>query len=226
MKKLIIIFLILLCGNVLSADFCENFEEYRRQIKRNLHLDTASTAISDTTLNQFIRQGVIKVMPLIQAIKSTDLFVTVHRQGVYTLDSTVVGVLNVEWSKNDSLKSLLYSPKEIWHEKELKTLAGERSYDGRPSFYDYIDNTIYLYPVPFRNGDSIRVSVYRKINSISALDSLILIPQKYRVAVLEYATWISARTVQHPLMETFERDFNMSVSILKSGGANVTTSGK
>lgn len=226
MKKLIIVFLILLCGNVLSADFCETFEEYRRQIKRKMHLDTASTAISDTTLNHFIREAVIKVMPLIQAIKSTDSFLTVHRQGVYSLDTTVVGVLNVEWSKNDSLKTLIYSPKEVWHEKELKTLSGFKGYDSRPSLYDYIDNTIYLYPIPFRNGDSMRVSVYRKLNSISASDSLSLIPQKYRVAVLEYATYITASSLQSPLTTTFQSDFQMSVSILKAGGANVTTSGK
>ena len=227
MKKILFtLCLLLICGNILSSDFCETFEDYEWRIKGKLNLDTASTAISDTIMHQHIREAVIKVLPMIRGIKSIDTILTTANAGAYSLDSTVVGVLNVEWFKEDSLKTMLYSPKSGWYQYVVKGLSGKKGYEKRPSYYDYIDNLLFMFPIPISGGDSIEVSVYRKVNSISALDSLVLIPQKYRVAILEYATFLAASSIQSPLMAIFEKSFKESVATLRSEGANVTTSGK
>jgi hypothetical protein len=80
-----------------------------------------------------------------------------------------------------------------------------------------------LYPISSKSGDTIKVTVTRKINSIAALDSLILIPQKYRIPILSYASYLTARTLHSPLTASFLRDYKEEVAILETRGSNVST---
>jgi len=203
-----------------SADFCNNFEGYEWQIKRMLHYDTASTAISDTTIHQNIRQAVIKVSPMIKALKLSYSDLTEYRVGTYTLDTAITGIIDVYWSKNDSIKTLTYLPKSLWHTTVStldRDLSDKKDYAKRPFHYDFTDNILFLYPIPILSGDTIKITATRKLPSIVAVDSLSIIPQKYRVAILEYATYLTARSIQLPTAGTFKNDFDESVMFLRGG---------
>lgn len=229
MKKIILLLLLFICPNTYSADFVDSFQEYRHQIKRKLGHDTSSTSPADTTYNQMIREAVIKIMPIVQGRKESFSFVTTYRSDSYALDTTVSGVMSVYWSKNDSIKTLIKAPKESWYSlkrDDESILANKEGYQSRPSYYDYVDGTLFLFPTPPRNGDTIRYDAYTKINSITALDSLSLIPQRYRIVILEYASYLMAQNLQHSLMNVFREDYNQSIQFLLGGGANVTTTGK
>ena len=230
MKKVLFILLLFISGNIMSADFVDDFGGYRSQIKRNLGHDTTSVSPSDSAYNQFIRQAVIKVMPIIQGKKKSFSFITNYRDDSYDLDSTVNGIISVYWSKNDSIKTLLKAPKDQWYtlKKDDENIVSQKSgYQNRPSYYDYIDDIIYLYPSPPRNGDTIKYEAYTKVTNIdNATDSLQAVPQKYRVAILEYATYLVAQSLQHPSANLYRQDFSESVQSLLGRGANVTITDK
>ncbi len=220
----------LLAIPVWSADYADNFKQYRFQMKRKLGIDTSSVEPSDTTLNQFVREAIIKVSPIIQSNKASFNFNTTFRSNSYSLDTAVTGILSVYWSKNDSIKTLIKAPMETWYtllSAEESMLSGKSAWQNRPSYYDYRDGYIVLFPTPIRNGDTIRYDAFTKIKDISGPTvDLTTIPQKYRVAIVEYATYLLAQNLQHSAGTLIKQDFDESVSLLLNRGANVTVSDK
>lgn len=216
MKKLIMVFFILLSsGVVYSADYAETFAGYRSQIKSNLNINTSNTSyVTDTVMNQMIRQAVIMVNASLRPIKNRISITTTHRQGVYSLDTTVLGVIDVSWHKNDSVKSFLFKPKTYWYQGEVQSTFGKKGYDARPSYYDFIDDEIYLHPAPFVTGDTIIVTAWQKVQSISASDNLSTIPQQYRVPVVLYATYLVALSKQHPATAVYLENYRSSISAI------------
>lgn len=89
-------------------------------------------------------------------------------------------------------------------------------YDRRPDYYDYTDSLLFLYPVPIIAGDTIRILAWTKVPAPSS-DSLVSIPIEYRDAVLKYATYMTAKSRQHPLTElVYKRDYDEAIAILRS----------
>lgn len=199
-----------------SADYADSFSEYRIQIKNNLNVKiTNTTWISDSTLNDFIRASIIKVSPIVRSNKTQFKFTTRNLIGSYSLDTTVVGVIDVAWSSNNYLKVMMYAPKSIWYTFENKsTIDGKDVYAKRPSYYDYIDGTLFLYPVPTTTGDTVVIDAYTKITSLSASDNLDDIPQVYRTAIVDYATYLAARSKQHPDRAMYYQNYLESVQLI------------
>jgi len=216
MKRLILIAVLLVfAASVSAADFMDSFAEYQTQIRLNLGVTATNTSYAaDTTLNRVIRLSAIHINNLLKTYKTINEFVTVYHDGSYDLDS-VIGVIYVEWSKNDSVKALVYAPKGQWYQLEVQEIASQKDYKKRPSYYDFVDGTLYLFPAPVIAGDTIRVTGWEKIGNISAAASLTDIKQRYRTAVLAYATYRMALSRTHPSTQLFKGDYEEAVISLK-----------
>lgn len=207
----------MLCATV-QADQLDKFRDYRYAIKQALGLDTASTMYSDTTIHQNIRLAVLNVTPITQYRQKEFTFLTTYKQNRYALDTLIAGIIALEWKKLDSVKSLVFAPKASWYQLPIKQTKDEQeAYIRRPSYYDYTDSLLFLYPVPILVGDTMRILAWTKPVATAADSlSLTVIPIEYRDAVLKYATYMTAKSRQHPLTELiYKRDYDEAVAILK-----------
>lgn len=218
MKRLLFVFVVLfLYVPIRGAGVLEVFQNYRHAIKQSLGLDTASSAIADTTLNEYVRRAVLQITPLLQPRLVEDSIVTTANENIYSLDTLTVGISSVQWRNVDSIKSLIYAPREVWYQLKVNPNTSNEGnpYDQRPSYYDYADSQIFLYPIPTIADDAFYIMSWFKLSNAHEKDSLFQIPVQYRMAVLGYATYLTARSRQHPLTELFLRDYQETVAILK-----------
>lgn len=213
MKRLILIVAQLLCmAGVASAIDLDNLLDYRHQMRRNLGLDTASTnALSDTSANEFVREAVMTVIPSGRYLREEFKFVTSYRDLDYSLDTSLVAVEAVVWTKNDSLKALTYAPMSAWVGADITNLVGENGYNRRPSRYDYIEGTIYLNPTPVVAGDTIRVVARTRVKNIAGAVDMSSIPQQFRWPILKCATWLAANARQDPRSVIFYQEYQNSL---------------
>ena len=215
MRRLLVLLIFLLfCTTIQGADVLEVFEQYRHGIKQSLGLDIASSAIADTTLNEYVRRAVFQIIPLLQPRMIEDTIgPTTANDNVYSLDTLTIGISSVQWRTRDSIKSLIYAPREVWYQLNVDpNLANEENpYNKRPSYYDYADSQIFLYPIPTIANDTFYVMSWYKVQAIVALDSLIKIPVQYRVAILSYATYLAARSKTHPQTELFWKEYQETI---------------
>jgi hypothetical protein len=120
--------------------------------------------------------------------------------------------MSAEWSKGgDSQKSLNYVPKPKWYEQAHRKTKGQS--DGflkRPSYYDFIDGTIFLGPPPSVTGDTIRIVAWLKIADATGAMALTTIPMRFREAILNYATWMVAVSRSHPQAQSCYLQYVMS----------------
>jgi len=214
-----VLFVFLLFINGGGADFLGTFDNYNDQIHIKLGLATSETSLlSDTNCNQFVREAVIATMPYIRGDKVVLNVTTTYRQNTYSLDSTLLGISAVFWSKNDSLKVLKYTPIENWGEViKTETSGKQNGYDKRPSSYDYIDDKLFVYPTPtYPYGDTLHVVAWRKVPDIAAYDSLSVIPQQFRNPILLYATYLAAYSMGHPMTELFKAEYEKAISLVNA----------
>ncbi len=224
-----LILALLLPSNILAADYLSTNATVMIYVRSALGVaQTNTTYITDTTGALWIRDGIAEVEPLLKTIKSVDSFVTTYKQGVYSLATDVIGVTGVVWSKNDSLKSLVFMPKEKWYEvvpKEDQENQDKDGFDVRPGYYDVDDDRIYLYPPPLNTGDTIKVFSWKSNNIGDAFDTtqtLATMPQEYRKAVLKYVIWQAGQARQDIRTEIFKRDYDeMLAKISQSKGVRV-----
>jgi hypothetical protein len=172
--------------------------------------------MTDSVLNQLIREAVVTVNPIIHGYKTTKTFLTSFESSTYPLDS-LIGIMSVQWRHGDSIRSIVYMPREKWVElQNQNTWGADNPYLERPSVYDYTDDQITLFPVP-TSSDTIQIVGFQKIPNITIISQVSQIPQKYRVAILKYATWLVARAKQHPQALTFLNEYHESIAFLMAG---------
>lgn len=212
MKKLLIV-LMLLPFTVSGADWCATFGAYRNTIKQKMGLKRGycSGDFADTLLNDYIREGVIHVVDVGRLIKKTYSDTTTFHIDNITLDTGCLGVEKVwlSWSAHDSTKDLTYMPRDKWYQLNLGPLIGKRGNEHRPSYYEWspLSRTIWLHPAPAKMGDTIKYDGWRKVPSIAATDSLAIIPQNCRGAVLAYVTYLVARATSDPRANDFKLEY-------------------
>lgn len=226
MKKLFVLLLVLLGVAALAADYMDSFSTYRAQIRRTIGVDIADvTYVSDSSLNDYIREGVVLAGGLTKGEKAIRTVTTHFMRNDYAMDSLITGVMSVVISKNDTVKALLYVPQTLWFQQEHRTTVGQDDpYLRRPSYYDYYDGTILVYPTPTLAGDTIKATCWQKVANISGATSLTSLHPLARVVVLKYATWQAAKAKQHPMTEMFRLEYESSVAVVNSilnAGSNV-----
>ena len=217
MKKLILILFLFLAGNVGAADSLGTFGNYDAQVRSNLGLAATNTSfVTDTVINQFVREGVVGILPLIKGEKREFVITTIHKQNTYATDSLMLDPISVEWSKGDSVKSLTYAPRGTWYQLEVeKNLLLKKDYRRRPSHFDFTEDNIFLCPTPVVVGDTIKIIASAKLANIAAADSLISIPTKYRTMICDYATYRVALMRHSPKLS--ECKWKLIFSLISNG---------
>lgn len=229
MKKILLIFLLLLPLNVVADDLLDSLRDYQVGLRKAFCVDTASQSfISDAYADFWIRLSIASIVPATKADKAVIYDTTVFRQKTYALDTTIAGISGVQWVKYDTIKPLRYMSMENWQRGygDLVRSLGDESgaLERRPYFYDYSDSNLFLYPAPITGGDSLQIVCWRKTRSLMTDSSFASIPRMYRAAVLHYAAWMIARSKQNPLLEHFRQSYIESIQLAKEAlGESKTT---
>lgn len=222
MKK-ILIALLLLAGSANAGQFLETFSEVRAQARAKLNINSTSAYLTDSTANQYIREGMLFVNPMMMYDKEVKATVTTFKQNTYTLDTMFVGLISIEMSKNDSVKTLKYVPRGQWYEQYVEKTTGKTGYDKWPSFYDYSDDQLFLYPTPTRAGDTVKMYGWQKVGDVDTVSTLTKVPEKYRLAVMFYVAYAAADARSdmkaQRLFQLFEAAMQSAVAYYERGGA-------
>ena len=201
-----------------AGDFVGSFAEYRKAIKRKCGIDMSNTAwLPDSTMNDFVKEAVAAVNPIVMGRKIIDTIASIlSQENTYEIDSNMIGVFSVAWRNGDSVKSLVPVPRTLWHQQPHQTTIGQiDGYLKYPSYYDFIDGYVSVFPVPRISGDTVGdtlngafvVTGWSLVPDLTSGASISLIPQQYRATILEYATWKVAEAKQHPLAAGFRSNF-------------------
>ena len=221
MKKLAVFMVLFLAATVNAADWCATFSGYATEARSRLGvLSSNTTYVSDTIINQMIREAVIEHVNLLRAVKKIYTDTTVYNRFTYSLDSGLSGIISVRFISEDSLKSLTYMPRETWYQLNISPTDEAGGYASLPSYYDYSETKLFIYPRPSTHGDTIEIDGWRKIPSIAASDSLSVIPQKYRPAILSYVVYRVALSKQHPFVQLFFSEYQKSLAIAMGNKEN------
>jgi hypothetical protein len=197
--RYLFIIVILLCSSVFASDFVLTLSDYRAQIKRRLNvLPSNTTWMSDSVMNQLIREAIVTVNPQVEGVKVSRTLLTDYHKLAYKIDTSVISIKSVLWRNGDTIRPLQYMAMESWISLQHQSTDGAPdNYLSRPSVYDYTDDSLYLFPVPTISDDTIQYFGSQKITGIMARDTIGTLPQKYRIPVLNYATYLVAVSIQH-----------------------------
>lgn len=236
MKRLVLILgvIVLFSGTIQAADFLDSLRQYHVQILRHLNIDTTSTAFLSTNQTySLVREGIVAVVPPLRSNKVIRSRTMPFMRDTLTLDSDVVGVLAVQWHKNDSVKSLLPVPKEKWFQLPHQTTVGQQGYLKRPTYYSYIEGFLSVYPVPTNpTSDTIKITAWVKAPNVQSASVFTSVPTQYRVAVLYYAIWHAAQAKSDPQWKDWRdnyfqlvKDLNASLGYPQITGSGVAPQG-
>ena len=194
MKKWLVIFL-LLASSVSAGSFLDTRTNYYQQTRRKLGYEIGSTGLlSDTVAHCLLSEAVSAVLTPSKGLKRLTFITTTFEQNKYALDTTMIGIEDVWWQKNDSLKILKPIPISLWDTQEHKTTKGQKlGYLKRPSFYDRTDSLLVLFPIPTQPvGDTLWIKGWHRFGDIDTTTSLVIIPEQFRLPILYYLTWSAA----------------------------------
>jgi len=206
----------------MADDLFNSFSSVRAFIRSELSYEGSSSGPkSDTLLNTYIRTAIVVVNYTIDAKTTRQVKALARSTQEYGLDSTVnILSAQIKITGTDSIKTLVYAPRELWSEqKHVSTEPGKnKGLLAVPSFFDYTDSSIALFPTPSKTGapDSLILLVVQRQPDIDTLSSLTLFPRKYRVAIVMYATYMVARAIQHPYTPLFRSDYAEHISTVRS----------
>ena len=223
MKKIVLMsstFVLVLCTPVSAADILGTFSDYTYLLRQAFSVKVSDTFyLSDTIAHQFVRLSVVTLGPMLRGDKAVFHDTTVYHKDHYGLDTTIWGISSVQWIHDDSVKTLDRIPQSLFG-KTYKPLAktAQTSVERRPYYYDHIEDTLFVFPVPIRNGDTLRIVAWRKVPSIAASDNLSGIPQKYRSPIFHFAAYLIARAKQHPLVGLYRQDYQEAMTFALTYG--------
>ena len=203
MKKslLCICSLLLIATSIQAADYLEDYSSIRKGVRRLLGADSVTnTYCTDVELNTFIRQAVVDIPNVAQAIKGLDTVITTRFKSTYALDSTTLGIRDVAWIKDGYYKTMVRVPKAQFYNQPHKDTRfigpddANYEYLTRPSYYDFDDDYLYLSPPPKNSGDTIEIAIWKKMASVASDTTLSEIDQRYRTSLLYHTAFLAANS--------------------------------
>lgn len=224
MKKWFIVAALLLIPALCVGGSLDSTRNVRVAARRALGIDTTGGGLSDANANYFIQEALVMHNPLLHDNEVEWVFTTGFNEYQYSLDSNIIGISSVRFEKGDTVKALVPIPMSLWTTMPHQTTKGrgqnkEESWRLQyPSYYDWTDNYLFLYPVPTHKGslyDTIRVIGYRNIASVDTIVDLSYLPEKYRIAIKKYVVWQAALANSDPRTAAFEKVYGEQVTILR-----------
>ncbi len=217
MKRIpLILFLIgvMCCSS--QAQILNRFIDVTWQARNDLNSDTANTLLLPAyEANSRIRTAMSLVNRLVgdnRTNTAVPVSINTYKYGLpdSTISDTIVlaksEIVSVQWIRSDTIKTLNRVPRASWYEQEHQSTKGQGRFLGRPSHYDYYDDTIYFHPIPSR-VDTIYVTSIDNIYRLDTVTTLSSIHEDYRQAILKYVVYETAKARQHPLTAMYKQDY-------------------
>lgn len=201
MKRAIVIFLLMLAASANSTDLFATYASVREYVKSELGYSSSSTGpMSDSLMNVYIRICAVATNAPLQMREVEKSIITGDKLNKYVLDS-LASIISVEWSKNDSVKSLVFVPRELWFEQEHKSCRGTEAtgWNRYPSYFDYSDSLLFIHPPPDGGSDTIKILGVERYPDIDTATTLTMFPRKYRIVLAMRAARDIGLAIQSPL---------------------------
>lgn len=231
MKKALILIL-LLASTVSGSTFLGTREDYYAQVRLKLGLTVAASGLlTDTAASAFLSEAIVQIVPGDGYIKKVTTISTLRGVIGYAFDTTLVSVQNVWWHKSDTVKYLIHVSGEFTEAQSHKSTIGTRDpLLRRPSYYQYTDDSLYLYPAPSLTADNIYILGYHRIGDVTSTDTLTAIPEQYRTPILNYMVWAVSQSRGLPEANSYFQVLQWSLAKIgmkvAEGGAVETTANK
>lgn len=227
MKRILLALLLLLFAAPLSASDSTlylTFDQIAVAARGSLGYDTTSTVgLSDAANARFAREGLLALQPFMKGDEVEWIFTTTYMEHRYAIDSDIVWISSVTWRKQDSAKVLLPITMKNWGQVEHKHTMGAKNYLAHPSYYDWSDAYLLLYPIPsLKSGayDTIRVIGYQAVSDLDTITTMTHLKERYRIAVKKYVTWQAAKANYDVRTNLFMQEYKEAVAILRGEKAN------
>jgi len=212
-KRLILFLILLYAIPVQAASWLDARDDYAVAARVKLGIATGSTAyLSDSTASLLFNEAATLILPINRGIKRITQIVTTTYQDTYTLDTTLIGIEAVRWTKRDSSKPLVYLPVSQWSQAHNETLDKKKTLN-RPSFYDFTDSLIVLYPSPTHpTGDTIEIWGWHRLGKTDTDTLPTQIYERYRLAILYHMVWNFAKSRQDPRAAEFKEELQLALT--------------
>jgi len=196
------------------AEILTRFIDVTWQARNDLNVDTANTTyLPAYEANSRIQAAMSIVNKLVGDNRTnTAIPITVNTYK-YALPTDYMAVTSVQWIRADTVKTLLNVPRAAWYEQEHQETKGKTGLLARPSHYDFYDDTIYVHPLPSQT-DTLYVTTTHEFPSLESYSTLAGVDEDYRVAILKYVIYETAKARQHPLVALYKQDYERLWTIL------------
>jgi len=208
-----------------EAQILERFIDVTWDARNALNVDTANvTYLSGYEANVRIREAMSLVNRMTAENRTNVLIPIAINTYKYGLPDSVTGtpdtvvlsrqsITSVQWIKADTIKTLNYVPRAGWYEQEHQWCKAKEGMTGRPSHWDFYDDTLYIHPIPWR-VDTLYVTTIDNIYGLDTVTTLAAIKEDYRSAVLKYVVYETAKSRQHPLTALYKQDYERLWTLL------------
>lgn len=175
-----------------AEDYLDSLQEYSAVISQNLNISTSSSSCPDSMKFRSVRSAAIVVAQAIYGNFVLDTVVATANDYDYGIDS-VLKIKYVTFKNTDTVLPLTYAPMVEWRNLKIKkTLSGQAGALAHPSFYDWDNGYLFLYPTP-SVADTFIVYGYGKlINIIGDSTFVTNLEVNYRPALEACATSLTA----------------------------------
>lgn len=178
--------------SLLSASVAyDSLRQARVEVYRLLNMDTTTpTILPNAMVNNFINVGIAQVNEDFSAYQRTDTIQTVKNQGLYRLDSVVQ--INSCWLiSENTLMPLIGLSMDSLTAKFFETL--NITEEDKPQYYYKWGDSVGFFPKP-SGVDTFKVFFTHTI----PLDSMRLLPYKYRYGAIVWGAYVAAVSIGSP----------------------------
>jgi len=212
MRILLIALMVLIVSTAYGAeDYLDSLQEYSAVISQNLNISTTSKACPDSMKFRSVRSAAIVVAQAIYGNFMLDTVVATADDYDYALDS-LIKVKYVNFKSTDTVLPLIFTPMVEWRSLKIpRTLTGQSGVLAHPSYYDWDNGYLFLYPTPHAADTFIVYGFGKLANIISDSTFVTDLEVNYRPSLEALATALTALKLkmydEHTAwMTVFERE--------------------
>lgn len=187
----LILVLFLVGADARSADYMDSLGKVESLVKQNLGMQSNTSGLADSLVALYVREGLVVLAPAVATRPFRDTITTTQYLMDYSLDSQMIEITKAFWKKKDTLVPVRYLPSDSFDYKfgASYTLAGKTGILAHPSYFDWVQGRMTLYPVPYITGDTIIIDGLAKIKNVMLDTGLMTqIAVSYRPLIAAYAT--------------------------------------
>ena len=234
MKRIVaIITVLLLAVPSFANSWLDTRDDYAVAARVKLGLASSSAALSDTTASLLFNEAATLILSAKKIVRRVTSITTSYHQYMYALDTTLTGIEAVWVDSAGIIKTFSYMPISSWGQQQhSQTDNTDNNTLSKPSFYDYTDSLLLIYPTPAKPNslaDTLKVLGWHRIADIDTVATPTLIPEQYRIPILYHMVWNHAKSRGDPRTPEFKEELVWALSqvgLLLTPGGNVVEATK